>query len=69
MGKWLSRLRNKIEPVENAPQEHTATIWPGIVVRIYPRPRECVEAGHCVNFICDYYPLRPGWCRQRVSMR
>ena len=50
-------------------KQQTVSIWPGIIVRIYQRPKECVEAGQCVYFPCDYYPFKPGWCRQRVSMR
>lgn len=64
----ISKHKDELVKLLSGNGQYTATIWPGIVVRIYPRPKGCVEAGHCVNLLCDYYPHKPSWCRQRVSM-
>lgn len=54
-------------------QAHEETIWPGNVVRVYPMRQSCRQAGHCLSLTketdCDLYPMRPGWCRERVGRR
>ncbi len=51
----------------------TCEVWPGNVVRVYPMRKSCLEAGHCLSLTrerdCGLFPVRPGWCRERVSIR
>ncbi len=51
----------------------TCEVWPGNVVRVYPMRPACRQAGHCLSLTrerdCNLFPVRPGWCRERVSIR
>jgi len=42
----------------------------GKVVQLYHMRPACREAGHCLALTverdCDLYPVRLGWCRERV---
>lgn len=54
-------------------QVHEETIWPGNTVLVYPMRPACRQAGHCLSLTretdCELYLMRPGWCRERVSIR
>jgi len=42
----------------------------GQVVRLYRMRPDCQEAGHCLGLTverdCNLFPVRPGWCRERL---
>lgn len=69
MGRWLDMFkeRDRVALVEFSPPE---TKVAGKVVQLYHMRPACREAGHCLALTverdCDRYPVRLGWCRERV---
>jgi hypothetical protein len=82
MGKWLTRFKKNNYP--ETPNQGTDvtdslpvndikenTVTAGQVIRLHRMRSGCIEAGHCFSLVtdCPLYPVRPGWCRERLTNR
>lgn len=76
MGKWLNAFKEKnitetanASPAPKAIKQDTCTVR-GNVVNIYHMRPACLAAGHCLGLTqehdCNLYPVRLGWCRERL---
>lgn len=59
--------------VDREADEGGYQVTPGNVVRLYRMRPACQDAGYCLALTreldCRLYPVRSGWCRERVLGR
>ena len=63
----LRKLKAQAAPPEVRPETSTVA---GNVVRLHKMRPTCQDAGHCLGLTretdCNLFPVRPGWCRERI---
>ncbi len=79
MGKWLAKFKEENFPerpgvptdITDTGVNNKQTTVRGQVVQLYRMKATCQTAGHCLALTqeadCNLYPIRSGWCRERIS--
>lgn len=78
MGKWLEKFKERDRAAFDDSWDmrfdsQAETTLAGKVIKIFRMRLACKAAGHCLGLTaeqgCNLFPVRPGWCRERVRGR